>query len=311
MRRNIRLTAIIMAVILTLSSLTAFAAGGSRTLEAVYGIQLVLNGEQAVLTDSRGNAADPFTVDGTTYVPLKALVDLFSGGKTTVGWDQATDTAYIGSLAKPGNAELYAAAMRDSMTIEDDEMFPLVEISEDSELCSWNEDGQVLMLTHHSYPGSYIAGEEYTLKYGSVWTFTDQEIIRWYEDNKDGVTDWVLRFEQLIGLPEGSAYTHFSAMWVDPDDIIRPGYAWELSDTESAASFVKTPSDEYKAWFDSNIIGSYYDSAYPWTRLGYTYDWAAGSGEYGLSEFLVRKDAVTQVEFTLSTDEFVAWLETQ
>ena len=71
------------------------------------------------------------------------------------------------------------------------------------------------------------------------------------------------------------------------------------------------PGDEYKAWFDSNIILSYFDSAYPWTRLGYTYDWAAGGSDYGLSEFLVRKDAVAQVEFTMSTDDFVAWLEAQ
>lgn len=209
------------------------------------------------------------------------------------------------------NGELFMAAIRDAMIIDDDEIFPLAEISRDSELCSWNDSGRVLMLTYHSYPDSYIAGEEYTLKYGEVWTFTDREIVKWYKANKDGVTDWELRFEQLIGLPEESGYTHFSAIWVNPDDIIRPGYARELTETVGTASFTKEPGEEYKAWFDSNIIWSYFDSAYPWTRLGYTYDWAADSGEYGLSEFLIAKDAVTFVEFTLSTQEFLVWLETQ
>ncbi len=209
------------------------------------------------------------------------------------------------------NAQLYKAAVVDAMTIETDEIFPLVEITPDSELCSWNDAGQVLMLTHHSYPDSYIAGEEYTLSYGEVWTFTDKEIIAWYKENKDAVTDWPLRFKQLIGLPEGREYTHFSAMWCNTGDVTRPGYEWELADTTGAAAFDDEPSEEYKAWFDSNIIWSYFDSAYPWTRLGYTYDWAADSDEYGLSEFIVAKDAVTTVEFTMTTDEFVAWLDSK
>ncbi len=121
----------------------------------------------------------------------------------------------------------------------------------------------------------------------------------------------MMRFKQLIGLPGEKTYTHFSAIWVNPDDILRPGYEWELSDTTGAAGFAREPSAEYKAWFDDNIIGSYFDSLYPWTRLGYTYDWAAGGNEYGLSEFLIRENAVTQVEFTKSTDEFLQWLEAE
>ena len=209
------------------------------------------------------------------------------------------------------NAELYKAAVIDAMVIEDDDILPLIAITKDSTMCSWDEDGRVLMLTYHSYPDSYVAGEEYTLTYGAVWTFTDKEIIKWYKDNKSGVTDWELRFKQLIGLPEGRTYTHFSALWTNTDDIIRPGYAWRLSDTVGAAAFVEEPGAEYKTWFDSNIIWSYFDSAYPWTRLGYTYDWAADSGKYGLSEFLIRKDAVTTVEFTMSTEELLSWLESQ
>ena len=209
------------------------------------------------------------------------------------------------------NAELYKAAVLDAMVIEDDDIFPLVAITKDSPMCSWDESGRVLMLTHHSYPDSYVAGEEYTLAYGAVWTFTDKEIAKWYKENKSGVTDWALRFKQLIGLPEERTYTHFSALWTEPDDIIRPGYAWRLADTVGAAAFFEEPDAEYKAWFDSNIIWSYFDSSYPWTRLGYTYDWAADTGKYGLSEFLVRKDAVTTVDFTMSTEEFLSWLESQ
>jgi len=207
--------------------------------------------------------------------------------------------------------ELYEAAVIDAMIITDDEILPLVEITPGSPLTTWDDEGRVLMLVYHRFPDSYIAGEEFVLVWGNVWTFTDKEIIKWYSENKDSVTDWELRFKQLIGLPPWREYTHFSALWAHPDDIIRPSYAWRLSDTIGASSFVEEPSEEYKEWFDSNIIWSYFDSAFPWTRLGYTSDWIEGTSAYGLSEFLIRQDAVTFVEFTKSTDEFVAWLESQ
>ena len=51
------------------------------------------------------------------------------------------------------------------------------------------------------------------------------------------------------------------------------------------------------------------EQTYPWTRLGYTYDWADNGREYGLSEFLILADSVIEVEWTKTTDEFVDWME--
>ena len=36
-------------------------------------------------------------------------------------------------------------------------------------------------------------------------------------------------------------------------------------------------------------------SGYPWTRLGYTYDWRPGSNKYGASEYVMRKDSTIMV----------------
>ena len=62
----------------------------------------------------------------------------------------------------------------------------------------------------------------------------------------------------------------------------------------------------YKSWFDSNIIGSYFDKFYSWTRLGYTYDWADNGTEYGLSEFLIFSGAKAFVEYTYTVDEYIS-----
>lgn len=55
----------------------------------------------------------------------------------------------------------------------------------------------------------------------------------------------------------------------------------------------------------SGHIISYFEGAYPWTRLGYTYDWADNDTEYGLTEFLVLNKSKVKVEFTDTTAEFI------
>ncbi|GHV82849.1 hypothetical protein AGMMS50212_01890 [Spirochaetia bacterium] len=215
-----------------------------------------------------------------------------------------------GQAAVASNSELYRMAMIDSMIAEPDEISPLVRLSPDDPLTSW-KDGKVLLLTFHRFPDSYIAGQDYVTKYGEVWTFTDKEMIKWFKYNKASTSAWTARFNQLLGLPEDKDYTHVSAMWVYPTDAKRPAFEKDIT---KQVTVVKLPADvepDFKEWFNGNIIWSYFDSAYPWTRLGYTYDWADNGTEYGLSEFLIRKGATVQVEWTKTTGEFVVWLNTQ
>ncbi|MDE6664198.1 MAG: hypothetical protein K2K46_12775 [Lachnospiraceae bacterium] len=212
--------------------------------------------------------------------------------------------------------ELYDMAVRDAVFADEDEILPLVTIDKNSDMVTWNEAGdKVLLLAWHKYPDSYPKGEEIEIQWGEVWTFTDKELIAWYKENKDGITDMTLRLEQLIGLPEGKGHTHFTALWVEPADIVRPAYVTDITAQMTNVPLTDEPSNEfeewYADWFDDNILWSYFDSAYPWTRLGYTYDWADNGKEYGLSEFIVLPDSNVTVEFTLSNEEFSEWLKEQ
>ncbi len=208
-------------------------------------------------------------------------------------------------------SSLYDNAVIDAMVAEDDEVLPLVTLSEDDDMTTWNEDGKVLLLSWHSYPESYIEGESTVLEFGDVWTFTDKEIIDWFSENGEDVSDWELRFEQLIGLPESDEKTHFTAFWVDVNDVVRPAYEPDPMVDSMVNTYTEDMDEEYKNWFDDNIISSYFESEemYPWTRLGYTYDWADNGTDYGLTEFLVKQNATVDVEFTKSTDEFLEYLE--
>ncbi|GEM_PF-799082 len=214
----------------------------------------------------------------------------------------------IGSFSAQIASGLYAAAVEDAKTIEPEEILPVVSVAENSPDVTWNEEGKVLMLSMHKYPDSYPEGTSVILKWGEVWTFTDKEIKAWYRANKEGVSNWPLRFKQLIGLPLDSSYTHVSGFWVSPENLIRPAYEPDISKSVMTDHFAIQPSPAFLSWFEGNMKWSYEESAYPWTRLGYTYDWAYNGKEYGLSEFLIQKDAQVDVAFTYTIDAFLDWL---
>jgi hypothetical protein len=72
----------------------ALASSGSRTLTAVYGdIQIYIDKERITPKDVTGKTVEPFAVDGTTYLPIRAISEAF--GKE-VSWDGGTSSVYIG-----------------------------------------------------------------------------------------------------------------------------------------------------------------------------------------------------------------------
>lgn len=214
-------------------------------------------------------------------------------------------TVFSGCQSKTADLNaLYESAIRDAMFADENEIFPLVSLTSEDKMTTWNEDGCVLLCTWHRYPDSYPEGETITVEWGPVWTFTDKEIAS-YKDELKKCKDPETRLKQLIGLPPDCDYTTFTGFWVSPENVKRPAYRTDIVSGEMTTSFDENVDTDFKEWFDGNILGSYFDGAYPWTRLGYTYDWADNDTEYGLTEFLVLDKAEITVEFTDTTAEFI------
>lgn len=204
---------------------------------------------------------------------------------------------------------LFGEAVKDAMIIDKDEILPVVSLDEGEPYAVYDDEGRILLYTFHKYPDSYPDGADVKLEWGNVWTFTGGELEEKYQENKDSVTDWQTRLKELIGLRPDNESNYFTAMWVKPEDVFRPAYVSDIGTVEMTDSFSEDVNEEYKAWFDDNIISSYFDGAYPWTRLGYTYDWADNGQEYGLSEFIVKKDSNIKVAYTVELDEMLKKLE--
>lgn len=118
-----------------------------------------------------------------------------------------------------------------------------------------------------------------------------------------------LRLEQLLGLPPQIGKDRFVEFWVFPDDLMRPCPDPEITDTQCGLVFpgpaeVISVSEEYRAWFEDYHSTSYGDDGYPWTRLGYTYDWGNPRTEVGLSEFIIRAGSKVTVRGVQSNSEY-------
>ena len=107
MKRAMRVFALVMVCILVLGAAAFAAEGYTKQLTASYvGVSLVVDGMPIVPRDVNGNTVEPFIVDGTTYLPVRAVAEAL--GKE-VSWDGDTKTVFIGSKTDNGLPEGYAA----------------------------------------------------------------------------------------------------------------------------------------------------------------------------------------------------------
>ena len=167
-------------------------------------------------------------------------------------------------------------------------------------------------------------GKEYDLQ-KALWVTVVPELKNYLVGETCPPTNERLR--QALGLNPAYAYEALVEMYVKTSDLFRPSPDPEITDHQAElatmldysiwvfpsdqnpflkidkdALFLDSPWDwkgaiPFKAWF-MNRAETIYDRegedvskwGYPWTRLGYTYDWGNPDDHVGLSEFVVRVD---------------------
>ncbi len=83
-----------LAMIFSTTFSSAFAAYTKDAVLDYSGISITLDGETITPKDVNGNTVDPFIIDGTTYLPVRAVADALG---LSVTWDGATKTVFLKS----------------------------------------------------------------------------------------------------------------------------------------------------------------------------------------------------------------------
>ncbi|MEH2242636.1 hypothetical protein [Nostoc sp.] len=133
-------------------------------------------------------------------------------------------------------------------------------------------------------------------------------------DGKDkGKMMLSLRLQQYLGLllTPGDKKTHFVEIWVKAKDIERPCSNSDIS-SSSCKNFAHNSLDKnsflYKQFNKSHYLNEKKDNKlYPFTGLGYTYDWGNPKTHVGATEFIIEpKESGTWVDVSSikSTEEY-------
>ncbi|HHT9136399.1 MAG TPA: hypothetical protein ACFYEK_04050 [Candidatus Wunengus sp. YC60] len=228
----------------------------------------------------------------------------------------------------------YLQAIEDAKVAAQDEisknLVAIVKNNDNLELQWEGEAGKsrvlVITWTNKSYYDDYV-GKDYQLpEDANIWVTAVPELKNFIQNNSGNIT--ALRIEQLLGLPPEGGKTKFIEMWVNPGDMFRPSPDPEITDHEAEITFptvlnrfltfdnrvhiVEYDGDKqadvsyaYREWFRHRRQTIYSgDYPYPWTRLGYTYDWGNTSSHAGLSEFVIMGSSTVGINSIISNDDY-------
>lgn len=207
---------------------------------------------------------------------------------------------------------IYAQAIGSAAVYAPEHVLPLFPAVPDAE-----GNVRVVTLTAESYaPGTQTLG-------GDVWVTVVPEA-------RDSCRSWrdepelVMRLRQLLGLQPADPVTHFVEMSVPAASMFRPTVdpavttRWPCGEGQVGGGscgleFPAGVDPAHVQWMARQMLSAWqvpdgYPAqrtgggrgalGYPWTRLGYTYNWHPGSPRYGASEYLVRGGATVRVDAT-------------
>jgi len=193
-----------------------------------------------------------------------------------------------------------------------DKLVPVVKQNQNLVWKNIRGEDHILVVTWKqtiTYYKQYIDSAFYNTGSYPIWITTAPELKQRMQHEKEKNID--RRLIQLLGLPPNSVYSYFVEFWVKPSDLFRPCPDKEITDSKCETCFPKQADSEHISWMNENRISRYYQcdlsQQYPWTQLGYTYDWNPGNKSHvGLSEFVIGANKKIIVKAIYTTEEYLS-----
>jgi len=207
---------------------------------------------------------------------------------------------------------LIARALVDAEQADEDEVVTdLIALTPDEPGLLWQSDdtGDWVQLVAWTDWDGYRAQVGQSVPLGrAIWVTATPEVQAVCREF--GVTGSALteRLEQYLGIRPGAGKPYFVTLWARPNTVVRPCPDPSISETACLATDIATDvqigTHAHRAWFDDLRARSYGEGGYPWTRLGYTYDWAPDADERGASEFVIPAETTVRIASFTTTDEY-------
>lgn len=190
----------------------------------------------------------------------------------------------------------------------------LVPITKENRNLVWKTIGgedYILVVTwkqNVSFYKPYLDSAFYNTGKYPIWITTAPELKQ--RIAKEHPKDVNRRLIQLLGLPPNAVYSYFVEFWVKPSDLFRPCPDKEITDQKCETCFPAGTDSDHIAWINENRVSRYYQcdlyNQYPWTQLGYTYDWNPENKTHvGLSEFVIGPNKKIVVKAIYKTEEYL------
>lgn len=213
------------------------------------------------------------------------------------------------SLGKPDQQTIYYAnSIEDASFPKESEIFDeLVALSPNNNNLMWKEINGKQHVLAATWKSATIAsywklGEEGLYNTGRFenWVTIVPQLSQKLDQFKFKKQSEVeRRLEQMLGLPPNNGKEVFIEMWVKPSDLFRPCPDKEVTDGACGVCFPNATDSTHIAWINNLRVNSFYtnpencdQNRYPWTQLGYTYDWNPYNKTHvGLSEFVIQPGA--------------------
>ena len=185
MKKSFRMLAVLLCCGVLLATAALAAGTYTKTLEAYYrDIKLSINGSLVVPKDVNGNVVDPFIVDGTTYLPVRAVAEAL--GKD-VDWEGESATVLVTDpAAGPGIEGTWKAVKTSQEGV-------------DTAVLTSFPKGYSVTLEAGGAGSTLIAGEPYDITWkedNGALTIVYADDYSWYGTVTDGVM--VLNIEGMF-----------------------------------------------------------------------------------------------------------------
>jgi hypothetical protein len=216
--------------------------------------------------------------------------------------------------------ENYKYAVSDAQNPEPHEIYNyLIAIKEDNSNIITRGKGENLQVKVISIIDEATYNEHYKGKdfkkyslYPDLWVSVEPELIEKIKKNKQRFNgtdeENKMSIREIFGFPPQKKVDRVVVFWADAKNMFRPAPDQEIDDESAEINFPDDVTPEHRRFIDETRSSQYFagkevvlengkfvkeewKEAYPWTQLGYSYDWGNKSDNiynYGLSEFIVK-----------------------